>query len=84
MTCTPDEPRTSRTPRWAKRIRLTAAIVTIIGGIPGALVTLALVADWVAPSEPRSMREREPKTGEAPDASWEDGTWVCRPPSTLK
>ena len=75
---------TSRTHRWAKRIRLTAAIVTIIGGIPGTLVTLGLVADWAAPSEPRSMREREPRTGEATGASWEDSTSVCRPSSTLK
>jgi hypothetical protein len=84
MVCRPDE-RASRTHSWAKRIRVAAAIVTIVGGIPSALVTVALVADWAVPlSKSRPFLEGRAPTGQPPDASWEDGTWVCRPSSTLR
>jgi hypothetical protein len=75
MVCTPDEPRPSRTRNWAKRIRVAAAIVTIIGGIPGAAVTVALVADWAVP---RPLSKGRAPTVQPLDASWEDGTSVCR------
>jgi len=74
---TPDEPRASRMRSWSKRLRVAAALVTLISGIiSGALATVALF------SESHPIRERVPKTGESLGASWE--TWVCRPSSALR
>ena len=83
MACAPE--CASRTNSWAKRIRLAAAIVTIVGGIPGALVTIALVVDWAALSpNTRTFQERGALSRQPPDASWQEGTSVCRPSVTQR
>jgi hypothetical protein len=78
------EPRARRPLSWTTRLRAGAAVVAIIGGIPGALATIALFAHWTARSlEPLSTGEPELKADKAQHRSWEDGTLVCRPSSTL-
>jgi hypothetical protein len=69
-----------------RRLRAAAAIITIIGGLPGVLATALMIrAYWIPPpSETHSIRERTPETDEAERRNWEDGTSVCRPSSMLR
>ena len=71
---------------WTRRLRAAAAIITIIGGLPGVLATVLMIrAYWIPPpSETNSIRERVPETDEAEQMNWENGTSVCRPSSMLR
>jgi hypothetical protein len=50
-----DESRASRRHTWGKRLRIVAAIVSIVAGIPGTLATIAFFA------KPPPLAEKMPE-----------------------
>jgi hypothetical protein len=70
MICTHDGPKHG----WVRRLRVAAALVTLIAGIPGALATVILLAHFFWADPPTPTRRME-----SPSKAVQPGPGRCPP-----